>query len=1153
MSDITRSMLARNQRAAVGIRDFHAVAMREYAPRAGDQAEGDTSDTSAAQSVVGGVTNGNAHNHYGGDGARIDHAHLINVTANQHHSQVHALVSSDHTATGLTTGHVVRASGSAAFAWAQLQHSDLGEKGTNTHAQIDGHIAASSGVHGISGSVVGTIDAQVLGNKVIDGLKIYDTDKSHTALIVWNEGDTVDRVFNLKLHAGNRTLDLNQSLTIGSGYDGTLAFSAASKVLTVDETQTISNYHTDTRADTWLATKTTGDLAEGTNLYFTDARADARIAVHAADASAHHAKYTDAEAVAAIKADAAWNATDWDTAYGWGDHSLGGYLTFESDPVFSASAAAGIASGDITNWNTAYGWGDHSLGGYLTDIVGESIGDLSDVTITGPADLDILQYDLATGKWVDRSLAEAGIAATGHTHDDRYYTETEVDTALAGKSDTGHSHGAGDITSGTFADARIAKTNITQFNYTYSELGLPIDDIPADGVITEPISSNWAYDHLNNASAHHAKYTDAEAVAAIKADAAWNATDWDTAYGWGDHASAGYAPTASPTFTGTVTIPKTADDATYTGIVTNDNGILKYRTKAQILSDIGAAASSHTHDGRYYTETEINTWRNSTTQTEMGYVHGVTSDIQTQLNGKASSSHNHAASDITSGTFANARIAKGNITQFSYSYADLSLPIDNTPANGVTTEPISSNWAYDHAASASAHHSRYTDSEARSAMSGQQVSFDTIMLNNNESGDADIDQNGEVMYDQSSGLWLQNTYASAPGGSGVRKIFDAKNLIAGDNIAISNANSDTQSTISVSPQGSGSGLDADTVDGSHASAFAASSHTHDGRYYTETEINTWRNSVTQTEMGYLHGVTSDIQTQLNGKAASSHTHSQYIRSDTNDNVSGHTEWQDYKEVRLGNGADFRIYHTGVNTYLDNHTGPLYIRVNGTETAFAAVPNDNVVLYYNGNTRIWTQSYGASIEGRLEVGSHLKIGTVDAAGTDPDKFLVLDGNNYVDYRTGSQVLSDIGGASSNVGVLFSAYIGGQLDNVTGDDTVYTLTGTMWTEVDDLGNDFSNGTFTAPKGGYYLFTGVLQFRGITTNHTLTRVDLKTSNRTYSVYLNAIHPTSDYEGLSFSFLADLDQSDVAYLRATVYGSSKVVDILVTTYFQGVFISDV
>jgi len=61
-----------------------------------------------------------------------------------------------------------------------------------------------------------------------------------------------------------------------------------------------------------------------------------------------------------------YNNTNWDTAYSWGDHALAGYLTSytETDPVFGASAASGIAAGDITNWNTAYGWGDHGTAGY---------------------------------------------------------------------------------------------------------------------------------------------------------------------------------------------------------------------------------------------------------------------------------------------------------------------------------------------------------------------------------------------------------------------------------------------------------------------------------------------------------------------------------------------------------------------------------------------------------------------------------------------------------------------------------------------------------------------------------------------------------------------------------------------------------------------
>ena len=40
-----------------------------------------------------------------------------------------------------------------------------------------------------------------------------------------------------------------------------------------------------------------------------------------------------------------------------------------------------------------------------------------------------------------------GKSATGHTHDDRYYTESEMNTKLAGKANSSHTHGSADITS----------------------------------------------------------------------------------------------------------------------------------------------------------------------------------------------------------------------------------------------------------------------------------------------------------------------------------------------------------------------------------------------------------------------------------------------------------------------------------------------------------------------------------------------------------------------------------------------------------------------------------------------------------------------------------------------------------------------------------
>lgn len=54
------------------------------------------------------------------------------------------------------------------------------------------------------------------------------------------------------------------------------------------------------------------------------------------------------------------------TTYGRLNGNWTPIVTVESDPIFLASDAASITSTDISNWNTAFGWGDHSLAGYLT-------------------------------------------------------------------------------------------------------------------------------------------------------------------------------------------------------------------------------------------------------------------------------------------------------------------------------------------------------------------------------------------------------------------------------------------------------------------------------------------------------------------------------------------------------------------------------------------------------------------------------------------------------------------------------------------------------------------------------------------------------------------------------------------------------------------
>lgn len=57
---------------------------------------------------------------------------------------------------------------------------------------------------------------------------------------------------------------------------------------------------------------------------------------------------------------------NWDTAFGWGDHSDAGYLTEETDPTVP-DWVKDIEEEQPANWDSAFGWGNHADAGYLTE------------------------------------------------------------------------------------------------------------------------------------------------------------------------------------------------------------------------------------------------------------------------------------------------------------------------------------------------------------------------------------------------------------------------------------------------------------------------------------------------------------------------------------------------------------------------------------------------------------------------------------------------------------------------------------------------------------------------------------------------------------------------------------------------------------------
>lgn len=72
-------------------------------------------------------------------------------------------------------------------------------------------------------------------------------------------------------------------------------------------------------------------------------------------------------------------------------------------------------------------------------------------------DLNTLVGDTAVATQISNAVASKADAS--HTHDDRYYTESEIDTKLSGKSDTSHTHSAY-VNQNAFSNIKVGNTTV---------------------------------------------------------------------------------------------------------------------------------------------------------------------------------------------------------------------------------------------------------------------------------------------------------------------------------------------------------------------------------------------------------------------------------------------------------------------------------------------------------------------------------------------------------------------------------------------------------------------------------------------------------------------------------------------------------------------
>ena len=538
--------------------------------------------------------------------------------------------------------------------------------------------------------------------------------------------DSTFRIFNntdntkeLKIDASGITTGITRTLTIPD----------ASGIIELEGHTHVESEITDLVH--WNITDTEGvitaELVDGQSI---DNAIDALILTHKGDASAHHTKYLDSEVDAIV-------ATH--TAIAGAHHAK--YLDSEA---VDAIEAVGLATPISTDWMI------FSDAGVLKKVV---LSGLTSAMLTGLTDNDTTDHTLLSNigtnshVTIDSHIADATIH---YTQASISITESQI-SDLQSYSLSTHNHtldSLSNVTITTIASGELLKWNgVAWINNTLAEAGISaVGHSHVIGDITD--------------------FTD-------------NSTNWNTAYGWGDHSLAGYAVdsgvvhiTGTETITGAKTFVSSsglkysdvgtvnrelrlltnsvtgyidmdsamthfyfrmAGSAGY-GLMENKLEITTNRVKSEVPFYVaGTITVTGTVDGRDVATdgTKLDTITNVgsgiiISATERTALHAEVTSLTKSQVGLGNVDNIADASQVALGT-----VTSGNIDAIANYIADTWRDVDSTPDSLSPTDSISSQWAYYHItfgtvpnvnhltdAEHTALHAVYTDAEAISAVEG---------------------------------------------------------------------------------------------------------------------------------------------------------------------------------------------------------------------------------------------------------------------------------------------------------------------------------------------------------------------------------------------------------------------------------------------------
>lgn len=394
----------------------------------------------------------------------------------------------------------------------------------------------------------------------------------------------------------------------------------------------------------------------------------------------------------------------------------------------------------------------------------------------------------------------------------RWPTWSEVTSKPTEFTPSSHTHAASDVTSGTLATARLGSGTASSTTYLRGDgtwASLPAGTSATWGGITGTLSNQT---DLNSALAGKQGTITGGATSITSADLT---------------ASRALASDAS----GKVAV--SAVTSTELGYLDGVTSNIQTQLSGKQNTITGAAttiASSNLAASRAVaSDASGKVVASNVTSTELGYLDGVTSNVQTQLNGKAATSHTHSGADITVGTVAVARLGSGTPSSSTYLRGDGSWA--SLPGGSATWGAITGTLA--------------DQTDLNSALAGKAASSHTHAATDIISGTFSTARLG-------SGTASTSTFLR---GDGSWSALPAQGVSWGSITGALADQTDLNTQLNAKQA---------TVTGG-ATTITSTNLTTSRALVSNTSGKVAVSAVTSEELGYLDGVTSSVQTQLNAK------------------------------------------------------------------------------------------------------------------------------------------------------------------------------------------------------------------------------------------------------------------------------------------------